>query len=118
MQMKIYHNPRCRKSRETLQLIRDSGQEPEVVEYLKHPPSEDELREVLDKLGLKPSQVARKGERLYKEEIQGRDLSEDEMITALVDHPILIERPIVVSGDKAVIGRPPEKVQELLDKSG
>ena len=112
--MKIYHNPRCRKSRETLAIITDAGVEPEVVEYLKTPPSEAELKAILKKLGLSPLQVIRKGEKIFKEEYKGKELSDDEWIAAMAANPILIERPIVVAGNKAVLGRPPENVNELL----
>ena len=112
--MKIYHNPRCRKSRETLAIITDAGVEPEVLEYLKTPPSEAELKAILKKLGLSPLQVIRKGEKIFKEEYKGKELSDDEWIAAMAANPILIERPIVVAGNKAVLGRPPENVNELL----
>lgn len=112
--MKIYHNPRCRKSRETLQLIEDKGATVEIVEYLKDIPSISELKEVLGKLNMKASEIVRKGEAIYKENFKGKDLSEEEWLKALVENPKLIERPIVVKGDKAVIGRPPENVEELL----
>ena len=112
--MKIYHNPRCRKSRETLAIITDAGVEPEVVEYLKTPPSEAELKAILKKLGLSPLQVIRKGEKIFKEEYKGKELSDDEWIAAMAANPILIERPIVVAGNKAVLGRPPENVTERL----
>ena len=112
--MKIYHNPRCRKSRETLALITDAGVEPEIVEYLKTPPTEAELKAILKKLGLAPQQLLRKGEKIFKEEYKGKELSDDEWIAAMAANPILIERPIVVSGNKAVLGRPPENVNQLL----
>lgn len=112
--MKIYHNPRCRKSRETLALLREKGVEPEIVEYLKTPPDQEEVRSLLKKLGIKAEDLVRKGEPYFKEELKGRTLSEDEWIEVLTQHPKLIERPIVVSGNRAVIGRPPEKVEGLL----
>ena len=112
--MKIYHNPRCRKSRETLALMTDAGVEPEIVEYLKTPPTEAELKAILKKLGLAPQQLLRKGEKIFKEEYKGKELSDDEWIAAMAANPILIERPIVVSGNKAVLGRPPENVNQLL----
>lgn len=114
--MKIYHNPRCRKSRETLELLRQHGVEPQIVEYLKTPPSKEELRDILRKLGMKPEQLVRKGEARYKEQFKGKALSEEEWLEVLTQHPRLIERPIVVAGDKAVIGRPPENVLQLLEK--
>ena len=111
----IYHNPRCSTSRQVLEMIRAAGVEPRIVEYLKTPPSRDELRAVLQKLGMKASELVRRGEEEYKQHYAGRTLTEDEWLDALIEHPILIERPIVVRGDHAVVGRPPEKVLELLD---
>lgn len=110
----IYHNPRCRKSRETLQLIRESDNLVEIVEYLDDQLSEDELEELLERLEMKAEQLVRKGEAIYKENYKGKQLSEKEWIEAMVEHPKLIERPIVVKGNKAVLGRPPENVNELL----
>lgn len=112
--LKIYHNTRCSKSRQALELINQAGQEVEVVEYLKTPPSAHELRDLLQKLNMKPEQLLRKGEAIYKEKYKGQELMEEEWIQAMVENPVLIERPIVVKGNKAVLGRPPEKVQELL----
>ncbi|MBL4625523.1 MAG: arsenate reductase (glutaredoxin) [Flavobacteriales bacterium] len=112
--MKIYHNPRCSKSRQTLQLLRDNGVDPQVVEYLNDVPSVDELKDVLTKLSLKPEQILRKGEAIFKEEYKGKNLSDDEWIQAMIKNPKLIERPIVVKGNKAILGRPPENVLELI----
>lgn len=111
--MKIYHNPRCTKSRETLKLIEAKGIEPEIVEYLKDVPSEKEISDLLKKLNIKAEQLLRKGEAVYKEKYKGKDLSETEWIKAMHENPKLIERPIVVKGNKAVLGRPPENVKEL-----
>jgi arsenate reductase len=110
----IYHNPRCGKSRDTLAIIRDHGIEPTIIEYLKTPPTKDELRSIVKKLGLKPEQLVRKGEDVYKEDFAGKSLDEEQWLEVLAKNPILIERPIVVRGGKAIIGRPPEKVRELL----
>ena len=110
----IYHNPRCSKSRETLALLEARGLQPAIVEYLKTPPSADELRALLKKLGMKPEQLLRKGEDIYREKFTGKALSDEDQIKAMVAHPALIERPIVVRGDRAVLGRPPERVKELL----
>jgi arsenate reductase len=110
----IYHNPRCGKSRATLALIEEKGIAPEIIEYLKTPPSAAELKALCRKLGVKPEALARKGEDIYKTEYAGRTLSDDEWIDAMTRHPILIERPIVVRGARAVIGRPPENVLRLL----
>lgn len=112
--MKIYHNPRCRKSRETLQLIKDAGVEPDVIEYLKDVPSESELKELIGLLGIKPYDLLRRGEADFKENFKGKDLSDDKWISAMVKYPKLIERPIVVKQKKAVLGRPPENVKTLL----
>lgn len=112
--LRIYHNPRCSKSRAACQLIAAQDVPAEVIDYLKTPPHRDELRELLGKLGLKPSELVRRGESVFKEHYAGRALNEEEWLDALVTHPILIERPIIVRGDKAVLGRPPEKVLELL----
>lgn len=110
----IYHNPKCSKSRATLALLQERGIEPKVVEYLKTPPSAAELRSILDKLGIAPEQLVRKGEDAYKSKYAGRQLSDAQWIEALLADPILIERPIVVSGRRAVLGRPPENVRQLL----
>ena len=111
----IYHNPRCSKSRQTLDLLEARGITPKVVEYLKHPPSAAELKAILKKLGIKPRELVRRGEPLYAElGLEDRELSEDDLIRLMVANPILIERPIVVSGAKAAIGRPPEQVLDIL----
>ena len=112
--LRIYHNNRCSKSRQALELIQKSGKEVEVVEYMKTPPTADELRDVLQKLHLKPEQLLRKGETTFKEHYKGKSLTADEWIEVMVAHPELIERPIVVTENRAVLGRPPENVQELL----
>jgi arsenate reductase len=115
MTITIYHNPRCSKSRATLELLGARGVKPEVIEYLKSPPSAAELKAILKKLGMKPRDLIRKGEPLYAElGLKERELSDDQLIALMVKNPILIERPIVVSGGKAAIGRPPEKVLEIL----
>lgn len=111
--MKIYHNPRCRKSRETLQIIQDAGIEVEIVKYLEDAPTEAELKDVLRKLGIPADKLLRKGEAIFKENYRGKNLSEDEWIKAMVENPKLIERPIVVKGDEAILGRPPQNVEEL-----
>jgi arsenate reductase len=112
--MKIYHNPRCRKSRETLQIIRSAGIEPEIIEYLKNPPSAKDLKEVLAMLKMRPEDIIRKNEDLYKQKFKDNKYTEDEWIDILVKNPKLIERPIVIVDDRAVLGRPPENVQSLL----
>jgi len=111
----IYHNPRCSKSRQTLALLEERGIAPRVVDYLKTPPSAAELKTILKQLGLRPRDLMRKGEPLYAElGFKDRDLDDDALIALMVANPILIERPIVVSGGKAAIGRPPESVLGIL----
>ncbi|PIQ48068.1 MAG: arsenate reductase (glutaredoxin) [Cytophagales bacterium CG12_big_fil_rev_8_21_14_0_65_40_12] len=112
--LKIYHNPRCQKSRQTLQLIQESGAEYAIVEYLNNIPTKDELKSLLKKLGMPAESLVRKSEQLFKDEFKGKDFSETEWIQIMVEHPKLIERPIVVKGDKAVLGRPPENVTRFL----
>lgn len=112
--MKILHNTRCRKSRETLNIIQESGAEVEIVEYLKEAPTAEELGSILEMLQINPEQLLRKGEAVFKENFKGKDLTNEEWIEAMVSNPVLIERPIVIKGDRAVIGRPPENVNELL----
>ena len=112
--MEIYHNPRCRKSRETLNILQDSGVDFEIRKYLDDPPTKVELTDVLKKLDIRPLALIRKREEVFKNEFKGKDLSDDEWIDVMVAHPRLIERPIVIEGDRAVIGRPPENVREFL----
>ena len=112
--MVIYHNPRCKKSRETLAIIRNKGVEPDIIEYLKEPLTVDQLQDMVEKLGINPSQLLRKGEAIYKEEFKGKELSEEEWLYAMAEYPVLMERPVVVKGNEAVLGRPPENVNELL----
>lgn len=112
--MKIYHNPRCSKSRQTLSLLEEKGKSPEIIEYLKDTPSKDELKAIIKKLKIQPEALIRKGEADYKENFKGKSLSDDAWIDAMIKYPKLIERPIVVNGDKAAIGRPPEKVLEVV----
>jgi arsenate reductase (glutaredoxin) len=111
----IYHNPRCSKSRETLALIRRRGFSPRIVEYLRTPPTAAELAEIVAKLGIRPEALVRKGEDIYMANYAGRSLTDAQWIQAMVENPILIERPIVVAGGKAAIGRPPERVLPLFD---
>jgi arsenate reductase (glutaredoxin) len=112
--IQIYHNPRCTKSRETLQLLETQGVTLEVVEYLKDIPNSDEISELLTKLGLRAEQLVRKSEAVYKEKFRGKELSENQWIQAMIDNPKLIQRPIVVNGNQARIGRPPESVLEII----
>lgn len=115
MTVRIYHNPRCSKSRQALQLLEAHAATPEVVEYLKTPPTAEELDRLLGMLGLEPRELMRRGEKEYKE--SGADdpaLSRAQLIALMVAHPKLIERPIVVSNGKAALGRPPERVLDIL----
>ena len=111
----LYHNPRCSKSRQTLQLLEARGLKLNIVEYLKTPPSAATLKAILKKLGIKPHDLLRRGEARYAElGLKDRELSDEALIALMVENPILIERPIVVNGNKAAIGRPPEKLLEIL----
>jgi arsenate reductase len=110
----IYHNPRCSKSRAALALLQEKGVEPQVVEYLKTPLKKNELAELLKKLKLKPADIVRTGEDIYKSKYRGRELGDEQWLAALAADPVLMERPIVVKGARAVVGRPPEKVLELV----
>ena len=108
--IQIYHNPRCRKSREALDLLETAGVDLEVIEYLKVPLSAEELKAILDKLEISPVDLVRKGEAVYKEKFKGNEYSDDEWINIMIENPKLIERPIAVKVDEAIIGRPPENV--------
>lgn len=110
----IYHNPRCSKSREGLQLIESLNLPFTINKYLDTPPTKDELTAIIAKLGIQPIDLVRQKEEIWKKNYKGKDLTTDQVIDAMVQHPNLIERPIVINGDKAVIARPAEKVQEIL----
>ncbi len=111
----IYHNPRCSKSRQTLKILQQHSLTPTVIEYLKTPPDSNELKNILDKLKLSPREILRNNEPEYqKNQLGHAELSDDAIIQAIIANPILMQRPIVIFGDKAIIGRPPEKVLELL----
>ena len=115
MRTTIYHNPRCSKSRQTLELLRDQGIEPVIIEYLKTPPDQKTLKALLKKLGLSARQLMRRNEQAYKEAgLDNPGLSEADLIEAMVEQPVLIERPIVINGNKAALGRPPEDVLKIL----
>jgi len=115
MSVKMYHNPKCSKSRATLELLEGWGIAPEVVEYLKNPPTVEQLKEILAKLEMKPRDLMRKKEDDYVDlGLDDEALTDDDLIMAMVEHPILIERPIVLANGKAALGRPPEKVLEIL----
>ena len=117
MTVTIYHNPRCSKSRGALALLREHGIEPEIVEYLKTPLDRDALAALLALLGCRPRDVMRSKEAAYREHAVAL-LGDDEQLAALAEHPILLERPIVVAGARAVVGRPPERVLDLLAPPG
>ena len=115
MSLTIYHNPRCSKSRQTLALLREHGVEPVIVEYLKTPPDVTELRRLLGLLGMKPRELMRRKETPYKElNLADDTLTDDALIEAMVENPVLIERPIVVAEETAVMGRPPENALSLI----
>ena len=112
--IKIYHNPRCTKSRQGLELLENSGEQYEVVKYLEDLPSKNELKKILVYLNIPAEKLIRKNEAIWKENYRGKDLSEEQILDVMLEHPKLIERPIVVNGNKAVIGRPTENILELL----
>ncbi|MCT4583080.1 MAG: arsenate reductase (glutaredoxin) [Flavobacteriales bacterium] len=112
--MKIYHNPRCSKSRNSFNLLTERGLEFETIEYLKTPLTKTELKTILKQLNIPAQALIRKGEKDFKEHFKGKELSEEEWIDAMLTYPKLIERPIIVKGDKAVIGRPIENVIDLI----
>ena len=113
--LSIFHNPRCSKSRKTLEIIEINDVEVQVILYLQDPPSVSELNSLLEKLGMKASELVRKGESIIKElDIDLSSISNYDLISIMAEHPILIERPIVFNESSAIIGRPPENVEELL----
>lgn len=114
--IKIYHNTKCSKSRQALDYMKENGLEPEVTEYLKVIPSIEEFKKVLAKLNMKPEKLLRKGEKLYKEKLKNLNLSDDEWIHIMLENPELIERPIIVKGNRAVVGRDIEKIADLFKK--
>jgi len=111
----IYHNPRCSKSRNTLALLEEHGVTPDIVLYLETPPDRKQIRQLLSMLGMSASDLVRRGEQDYKSCGLDRNSTDEEIVNAMATHPKLIERPIVVKGRKAVLGRPPENVLELID---
>ena len=115
MTTKIYHNPRCSKSRQTLALLHENELDVEIIEYLKTPPNAKQLTEIIDMLGIKPRDLLRKGEKEYKEAgLNNMELTDKQIIDAMLAHPKLIERPIVIKDDQARIGRPPELILEIV----
>lgn len=119
MKVTIYHNPRCSKSRQTLQLLRDRGLEPVIIEYLNTPPTASELNQILARLKFSPRELMRKKESVYTEKgLDDMKLADDQLVQAMVENPILIERPIVLANGKAALGRPPEKVLDIIRPPG
>ena len=112
--IQIYHNPKCSKSRCGLELLKDSGKEYQIVDYLKKGISKEELKNLLTKLQMSPIELVRTKENIWKELFKGKTLTDDEVIEAMIQYPQLIERPIVIVGDKAVIGRPTERIKEII----
>lgn len=112
--IKIYHNPRCSKSREGLSILENSGKEFEIVKYLDTIPSESELASIIKLLNISPIELVRKNEAIWKENYKGKTLTDSEIIAAMEAHPKLIERPIVINGKKAVIGRPPSDIESII----
>jgi len=116
MNATIFHNPMCGTSRKTLDILRESGADVQVIEYLKDPPSREELQRLYDRAGIRARDGLRAKEPLAEDlKLNRPDVTDDEVLDAMVEHPILIERPIVIRGDRAVVARPPEKVLDLLD---
>ncbi len=112
--IKIYHNPRCSKSRQGLAILEESNKEFTVVKYLNETLNETELKEIISLLNITPIDLVRRNESIWKENYKGKELTDDEIVTAMVENPKLIERPIVIHNKKAVIGRPPQKILEIL----
>lgn len=112
--IKIYHNTRCSKSRSGLEILEKSGKDFEVVKYLEDVPTAEVLKDIVKLLAIKPIDLVRKGESIWKDNFKNKDLSDAEIITAMLENPKLIERPIVINGNKAVIGRPPELILEII----
>lgn len=112
--LKIYHNPRCNKSRQGLQILEESKVDFEIIKYLDTPPNFQELSAIIKSLGITPLALVRKGEAIWKEQFKGKELTDDQIIQAMCDFPKLIERPIVIKDQKAVLGRPPESIKSLL----
>ncbi|GAL66999.1 arsenate reductase (glutaredoxin) [Jejuia pallidilutea] len=112
--IKIYHNNRCRKSREGLQILENAGTSFKVIKYLEDVPSEKEIKNIISLLGIKPIELVRKNEAIWKSDFKDKNLTDDEIITAMANNPKLIERPIVINGNKAVIGRPPSLILNII----
>lgn len=116
MRATVYNNARCSTCRTTLGILQEKGVEVDAIEYLNEPPTKETLQKLLAMLGIRACDLVRKKEAVYKEKYEGRTLSHEECLQAMVDDPVLIERPIVVVGNRAILGRPPEKVLELITR--
>lgn len=112
--IKIYHNPRCTKSRQGLALLENSGKPFEIIKYLENIPTKEELQKIISYLGIAPELLVRKNEAIWKEQYRGKSLSDEEIINAMITYPKLIERPIIINGKKAVIGRPTETINTII----
>ena len=112
--VKIYHNNRCSKSRNGLEILKNSGKNFEVVNYLEKIPSKNELKDIINLLGIKPIELVRKNEAIWKSDFKNKDVTDEQIIEAMIINPKLIERPIIINGNKAVIGRPSEKILEII----
>ena len=112
--MKIYHNPRCSKSRQGLAILEESNKDFEIIKYLDNPPSKKELKDIINMLNISPIDLVRKNEAIWKENYKSKQLSDAEIISAMAKHPKLIERPIVINNNKAIIGRPPELIKNII----
>lgn len=112
--IKIYHNPRCSKSRQGVEILENSAKEFEIVKYLDTVPTTKELTDIIKLLNISPIELVRKNEKIWKEEFKGKELSDSEIIEAMVNNPKLIERPIVINNDKAIVGRPPENISSII----
>lgn len=112
--IKIYHNNRCRKSREGLEILENSGKEFQIIKYLEDTPSKVELKELIELLGTKPIDLIRKNEAIWKSDFKDKSLNDDEIVDAMIKNPKLIERPIVINGNKAIIGRPPSLILDII----
>ena len=110
----IYHNPRCRKSREGLAILEESGKQFEIIRYLDNPLSKEEIKKILAILEIQATDLIRKGEAIWKEQYKGKELTENNLLEAMANHPQLIERPIVTTNNKGIIGRPPENIKSIL----
>jgi arsenate reductase len=112
--MELIHNPRCSKSRQALQILEENGHQINIREYLKEELSSEELKLILAKLNVEPQDILRKGEAVFKEKFKGKNFTNDEWVQIMIENPKLIERPILINGNKAVVGRPPENVLDIV----